>query len=124
MAGERSGIMKRIKKGESVEEFLIRCGACTSARYWIKDNNIQTFEEAWQKCPRSDWMLWLYTKIKPLNKVKELYEAIPEIKEYLEKVTVLPYRFQSFWVERLNYIILADTLDADQIRRVVPHLFK
>ena len=41
--------------------------ACPGALDWIEDNNIKSLEEAWEKCQRGDWMLWLYTRLHPEN---------------------------------------------------------
>ena len=37
--------------------------ACSEAIEWIKENNIQTMHEAWEKCERSDWMLWVMDEL-------------------------------------------------------------
>jgi len=41
--------------------------ACSSAIEWIKDNKINSLEEAWGKCKRSDWMLWSLAEIDHKN---------------------------------------------------------
>jgi len=40
---------------------LIKVGACRDALEWSKD--FDSLEEAWQKCERGDWMLWLAGKL-------------------------------------------------------------
>jgi hypothetical protein len=44
-------------------QLLGKVGACPEARTWIKSAKIPDLQEAWQKCPRSDWMLWALNKI-------------------------------------------------------------
>jgi len=46
-------------------EKLKELEACTEAIKWCKDNDIQTVQEAWEKCERGDWMLWLYYNLCP-----------------------------------------------------------
>ena len=41
--------------------------ACQDALDWIEENNIQSLKEAWEKCERGDWMLWLYIRVHPKN---------------------------------------------------------
>ena len=41
--------------------FLEDINACEEACEWVKENNF-TLNEAWQKCKRGDWMLWLIKK--------------------------------------------------------------
>jgi len=36
--------------------------ACDDAIEWINANGITTLADAWYKCHRSDWMLWLHYK--------------------------------------------------------------
>jgi hypothetical protein len=45
--------------------------ACVEATDWCEKNNITTIEEAWDKCERGDWMLWLYRKLYP-NRLRNL----------------------------------------------------
>ena len=45
-------------------------GACNKALKWIAENNIKTLEEAWEKCKRGDWMMWLYVHLHP-DHIKE-----------------------------------------------------
>jgi len=49
-------------------EKLKELNACGEAIEWCKDNNIKTLQEAWEKCERGDWMLWLYARLYPDNK--------------------------------------------------------
>jgi len=44
---------------------LQKLGACKEAIEWVGD---MTLEQAWKKCQRGDWMLWLYAKMYPENK--------------------------------------------------------
>ena len=37
--------------------------ACDPSIQWIKQNNIQSLEEAWNVCERGDWLLWMATKL-------------------------------------------------------------
>ena len=49
-------------------DILNKYNACETAKNWVKN---QTIEEAWDNCPRGDWMLWVYTKLYP-NNIREL----------------------------------------------------
>jgi hypothetical protein len=35
--------------------------ACDDAIEWAETNDINSFVEAWDECPRADWMLWLHS---------------------------------------------------------------
>jgi hypothetical protein len=50
---------------------LKELNACEKAIDWCKKRNIKTVEEAWEKCERGDWMLWLYKNLYRDN-LKEL----------------------------------------------------
>jgi hypothetical protein len=50
------------------KELLIELDACVEAIDWAGDMTVQ---EAWDACPRGDWMLWFYSKQYPEN-IKEL----------------------------------------------------
>jgi hypothetical protein len=41
--------------------------ACEEAIKWCAENKFKTIEEAWEKCERGDWMLWLYKRLYPDN---------------------------------------------------------
>jgi hypothetical protein len=41
--------------------------ACEEAIKWCAENKFKTIEEAWEKCERGDWMLWLYRRLYPDN---------------------------------------------------------
>ena len=45
---------------------LEKLNACLGAIEWAKD--YKTFEEAWNKCDRADWMLWIAGKQVDKNK--------------------------------------------------------
>jgi hypothetical protein len=51
-----------------MRELLIKLRACQDALDWVGD---KTLQEAWETCPRGDWMLWLYRRLYPDN-VREL----------------------------------------------------
>lgn len=38
---------------------LTQLGACSEARTWA---NGKSLAQAWQECPRGDWLLWLAAK--------------------------------------------------------------
>ena len=40
-------------------EKLQQLSACSEAIEWVKENNHETLEKAWDACHRGDWMLWL-----------------------------------------------------------------
>ena len=43
-------------------QLLKKHNACNEAQTWAKD---KTIEEAYNTCPRGDWMLWLFAKTNP-----------------------------------------------------------
>jgi len=40
---------------------LLQLGACDAALEWVGD---RTPEQAWQECPRGDWLLWVAARVK------------------------------------------------------------
>jgi hypothetical protein len=50
------------------KQTLLNLGACEDAVMWVGD---KTLQESWDTCHRGDWMLWLYSRIRPEN-LKEL----------------------------------------------------
>jgi hypothetical protein len=44
---------------------LYELGACNEAQIFCSG---KTLEQAWQECPRGDWMLWLYYRSKDADK--------------------------------------------------------
>jgi hypothetical protein len=42
---------------------LIELHACSSSIRWLDEEGICSIEEAWSKCPRGDWLLWLAARI-------------------------------------------------------------
>jgi hypothetical protein len=55
-------------RNKNLLNFLTKHQACEEGMLWIKEANIQTFEESWAKCQRSDWMLWLLGQLGYCNK--------------------------------------------------------
>jgi hypothetical protein len=45
-----------------MKELLAKHHACSEARIWIGE---RTFEQAYNECPRGDWLLWLFDKTNP-----------------------------------------------------------
>ena len=43
--------------------WLQEYNACKESIKWIKQNNIQSLEEAWNICERGDWLLWMATRL-------------------------------------------------------------
>ena len=43
-------------------ELLNKYDACRPAIGWLEDSNIRSIQEAWDKCERPDWLLWLNEK--------------------------------------------------------------
>jgi len=74
------------------KELLIKMGACPKAIQWAGDKSVQ---EAWESCPRGDWMLWFAVKLqadkKKLFLVKSLacYEIIHLMKDQRSRDAVL-----------------------------------
>lgn len=48
---------------KSLMDRLLRYGACVESRVWVIANNYKTESEAWQHCPRADWMIWALKQI-------------------------------------------------------------
>jgi hypothetical protein len=42
-----------------LQRYLESINACNEAREWVGNRGVK---EAWAKCPRSDWMLWLLAR--------------------------------------------------------------
>ena len=40
-------------------ELLNKYDACQPAIGWLEKNNIRSIQEAWERCKRPDWLLWL-----------------------------------------------------------------
>ena len=74
------------------KELLIKMNACPKAIQWAGDKSVQ---EAWESCPRGDWMLWFAVKLqadkKKLFLVKSLacYEIIHLMKDQRSRDAVL-----------------------------------
>jgi len=45
-------------------EWLQANEACKESIKWIKQNNIQSLENAWYACERGNWLLWMAEKLK------------------------------------------------------------
>jgi hypothetical protein len=43
--------------------WLQEYNACKESIRWIKQNNIQSLEKAWNICERGDWLLWMATRL-------------------------------------------------------------
>jgi len=50
------------------KDLMKKYNACNAAIEWAEEKTVQ---EAWDKCERGDWMLWIYKKLYPDN-LKEL----------------------------------------------------
>jgi len=60
--------MKQLPEGRAnVVRWLKRRGACQEAVDWVKENEYESLADGWDKCQRSDWMLWLLDKVKYEN---------------------------------------------------------
>jgi hypothetical protein len=51
------------KKMKTFRSRLIELRACRSAIRWLDEEGISTIEEAWDKCSRGDWLLWLAARV-------------------------------------------------------------
>jgi len=45
-----------------MKDLLIKLNACQEAKDWVGN---KTWAEAYNTCPRGDWMLWLFSKTNP-----------------------------------------------------------
>lgn len=93
---------------------LERMGACNASREWVKDKNIRTLRQAWQRCPKGDWLDWLAEKLagygygsgrfdKRLNKA---YDVLLEMER--------KHYFRADGIQK------AERAQAAYIRRVIP----
>jgi hypothetical protein len=55
-------------------EKLRQLGACYKAQTWAKEQN--SYKEAWEKCERGDWMLWLAARLGIDDKKLTLAKAL------------------------------------------------
>jgi hypothetical protein len=51
----------------SVED-LRKLNPCHEALAWVDKQHGESPSDLWQMCPRSDWMLWLLARVRPLSK--------------------------------------------------------
>ncbi len=59
------------------QELLAKHKACKEARSWAGD---KTAEQAWERCSRADWMLWLVSRVMDKQEIKqEIVRAAAEI---------------------------------------------
>ena len=68
-------------------EFLEKNGACSEAFEMVKDKK-WTMKQAWYNSPRADWMMWLYSKRKPVKKkavMVAIYSARLSLKDFENK---------------------------------------
>lgn len=54
--------LKRIGYAIPMKSILIKLNACCESIAWVEKNKIETIADAWAKCERGDWMLWLAEK--------------------------------------------------------------
>lgn len=57
-----------------IERFIYDYGPCEEAREWLRGFN--TLSEAWEKCERSDWLIWALWKISGVEKAAWVRIAI------------------------------------------------
>lgn len=63
---------------------LAALGACDEARTWVAG---QTREEAWQNCPRGDWLLWYLSRTSPRTDTRgALYWCLERTRQLLLQV--------------------------------------
>ena len=48
----------------NISDFMKNYQPCSDSRKWIKEADIKTTEEAWNKCQRGDWLIWFLSKAK------------------------------------------------------------
>ena len=58
---------------KTFRETIIEMGACHGGRDWVTET--MTEQEAWDTCPRGDWMLWYYTRKYPENIKERVFVA-------------------------------------------------
>lgn len=48
--------------GDEVRDFILDHSPCEEAREWLRAGKFQTMADAWEACPRGDWMMWMLRK--------------------------------------------------------------
>jgi hypothetical protein len=48
---------------------LIEWNACREAINWMNENDFKTCKDAWNACPRADWLIWIAIRINPSKKM-------------------------------------------------------
>lgn len=72
------------------------CHACYSAMKWLEEQGIISLEEAWNKCPRADWLDWILSQ---MDLSVEEDEALDEIfEEIIYDVDSIRKRILNPWV--------------------------
>jgi hypothetical protein len=56
----------------NIAELIEKHDPCISGKQWLIDNNIQTVAEAYDKCERSDWLIWLLVEVKGIDKKQRI----------------------------------------------------
>lgn len=74
---------------------LARVGACSAAIDWA--GAFVSLDEAWAKCDRGDWMLWLWCKLHKENEIERMTLAVCKCArlalQYIPKEKTRPLRF-------------------------------
>ena len=68
-------------------KFLEKKQACVETLQVVKDNK-WSMKQAWDNSPRADWMMWLYSKRKPVKKkavMVAIYSARLSLKDFENK---------------------------------------
>jgi hypothetical protein len=102
--------------------------ACFDAMWWLDENNIETLAEAWDKCPRADWLAWMFARMEPsVSDARKWYKFSKSIsgfnsryyKKRFEKVKRLNKYINRF-IEDLGSFIARNSEDsANEVREVI-----
>ncbi len=52
----------KLAYGDEVRDFILEYSPCEEARAWLRAGKFKTMAEAWDACPRGDWMMWTLRK--------------------------------------------------------------
>lgn len=84
--------------------------ACAAAMVWLDESNVRTLAEAWEKCPRADWLGWMFARMNPgfrdlqrwwklVNKIYPTYYSAGEREQYAEVISLRDDSEYPEWIE-------------------------
>lgn len=74
--------------------------ACYDGLVWLEKNNIKTLEEAWDKCNRPDWLMWMLMWMSPNRKdLEKLDVFVKHCRKYYPFIRLYPVDYSVKFVE-------------------------